>query len=96
MAQKLVHHLKSLIKFSLDELRERPANIDADNLDFTNELLENYLNLCENLIKGCPRDIAPFLNEILKITNELISHDPNSTINLDNEDKMDIEYEGRR
>ena len=52
---------------------------DAENKDqdLDNDVAEICLNAFECFVRKCPKEITPFIDEILKLSGELISFDPN-------------------
>lgn len=56
------------------------------------ELREYSLQALESFLLRCPRDISPYCDEILELTLEFLSYDPNFTDNMD-EDNDDEGYE---
>ncbi|EPS63633.1 hypothetical protein M569_11150 [Genlisea aurea] len=55
------------------------------------ELRENSLQALESLLLRCPRDISPYCIQILQLTLQCLSHDPNFTDNME-EDTDDESY----
>ncbi|KAL9174874.1 hypothetical protein ABFS82_02G079200 [Erythranthe guttata] len=55
------------------------------------ELREYSLQALESFLLRCPRDISPHCNQILHLTLEFLSHDPNFTDNME-EDTDDESY----
>lgn len=69
---------------------------DAEDFDFVAvvcELYESYLNIIENLIKECSRGsfTAKMKDEIVQISSELLTMDPNRSCNLQD---MEEEFDG--
>ncbi|GAB4848565.1 Cullin-associated NEDD8-dissociated protein 1 [Ancistrocladus abbreviatus] len=56
------------------------------------ELREYSLQALESFLLRCPRDISPYCDEILRLTLEFLSYDPNFTDNMD-EDTDDEAHE---
>lgn len=90
VANKLSQILKTLIPFVIKQCEAFIQINDNDDLDLTNELLENYLSIIDQFIKGCHKDIQPFLKEILEIATLFLKYDPNNIVNID-ADQMEIE-----
>jgi cullin-associated NEDD8-dissociated protein 1 len=55
------------------------------SVDIDNEIAEACLSTFENLIKKCPKEVGPYIKDILEMARRLISYDPNYTYN-ENED----------
>jgi cullin-associated NEDD8-dissociated protein 1 len=49
------------------------------SIDIDNEIVEACLSTFENLVKKCPREIGPYVEKILEVSEQLISYDPNYT-----------------
>lgn len=90
VASKLSSILKTLIPFVIQQCENFKDINDNEDLDLANELLENYLSIIDQFIKGCHKDIQPFLKEILEIATLFIKYDPNNIVNIDGE-AMEIE-----
>lgn len=61
--------------------------------DIDNEIAEACLSSFENMIKKCPKEIAPFIKQILELSKSLIAYDPNYTYNNDGDQHMAVEDE---
>ena len=57
------------------------------SIDIDNEITEVCLSTFENLIKKCPKEIGPYIQNILAIAKSLLGYDPNYTYN-ENEDQI--------
>ena len=90
VANKLSQILKTLIPFVIKQCEAFTQINDNEDLDHINELLENYLSIIDQFIKGCHKDIQPFLKEILEIATLFLKHDPNNIVNIEG-DQMEIE-----
>ncbi|RWW89291.1 hypothetical protein BHE74_00001784, partial [Ensete ventricosum] len=55
----------------------------------------NFLQALESFLLRCPRDISPYCDDILNLTMEYLSYDPNFTDNMeeDTDDERDDEEE---
>jgi cullin-associated NEDD8-dissociated protein 1 len=56
------------------------------SIDIDNEIVEACLSTFESLLKKCPKEIGPYVDKILSITEGAISYDPNYTYD-ENEDQ---------
>lgn len=59
------------------------------SVDIENEIVEACLSTFENLIKKCPKEIGPYIKDILAMSKSLISYDPNYTYNDEDDHQMD-------
>jgi hypothetical protein len=59
--------------------------------DLDNEIVEACLSTFENLIKKCPKEIGPYIKNILDLSKGLISYDPNYTYNENEDQHMECE-----
>ncbi|XP_041360629.1 LOW QUALITY PROTEIN: cullin-associated NEDD8-dissociated protein 1-like [Gigantopelta aegis] len=57
------------------------------------ELREYCLQAFESFVKRCPKEVLPFMPEIIEICLEYICHDPNYNYDDDDESAMDTEIE---
>eukprot|EP00357_Protocruzia_adherens_P030504 CAMPEP_0115033814 /NCGR_PEP_ID=MMETSP0216-20121206/40191_1 /TAXON_ID=223996 /ORGANISM="Protocruzia adherens, Strain Boccale" /LENGTH=1233 /DNA_ID=CAMNT_0002412403 /DNA_START=112 /DNA_END=3813 /DNA_ORIENTATION=- len=90
---KLGNHLDTIVPllFPYCKMEENVDNPDADK---DHELVEIVLNTFECLIKRCPREITKHVRNILDLSTELISYDPNYTYNDDEEMDDSGEWSG--
>jgi len=58
------------------------------------ELRENCFQCFESLVLRCPKDITPYLPQIIKYALEYISYDPNYAEDEDDGEAMETEEEG--
>ncbi len=88
----LLEHLIKFIIGDIQKIREKVKKIDdVDYTTHASELLDLYISTIENLVKGCPKEIATYLNDIVQISAELLEFDPNNTAIIDEQDEMEIE-----
>jgi cullin-associated NEDD8-dissociated protein 1 len=80
-----------VLPFILKDIHNR-INTDSEDFEFTNELIDYYLSIIDNLVKKCPGETKPFLRDIIDAVYHLISYDPNSAV--DDEGDMEIEEGG--
>lgn len=71
-----------LINFSTQLNKDQSIDID-------NEIVEASLSTFESLLKKCPKEIGPFVEKILSISEKAISYDPNYTYNDDDDAEME-------
>lgn len=90
VASKLSKILNTLIPFVIKQCESFTTVSDNEDLDLVNELLENYLSIIDQFIKGCHKEIQPFLEKIIEIATLFIKYDPNNIVNID-ADQMEIE-----
>lgn len=90
VANKLSSMLSTLIPFVLKQCTSYNNAGDIEDLDLANELLENYLSIVDQFIKGCHKDIQPFLGQILEVATTFLKFDPNNIVNIDG-DAMELE-----
>ena len=81
----------SILPFILKDIKNR-TSADTEDFEFTNELIDYYLSIIDNFIRKCPHDTKPLLKDIIEAVYQLISYDPNSAV--DDEDEMEIEEGG--
>jgi len=55
------------------------------SIDIDNEIAEACLSTFESFVKKCPKEITPYVEKILELSENLISYDPNYTYD-ENED----------
>ena len=90
VANKLSQILKTLIPFVISQCKTFTQINDNEDLDLINELLENYLSIIDQFIKGCHKDIQGHLMDILEVATLFIKYDPNNIVNIEG-DQMEIE-----
>lgn len=54
------------------------------------ELRESCIQAFESFIFRCPKDISPFVEEIVKVVTDFLKHDPNYTYDEDDADTEDF------
>ncbi|XP_071111936.1 cullin-associated NEDD8-dissociated protein 1-like [Haliotis cracherodii] len=57
------------------------------------ELREYCLQAFESFVRRCPKEVSPFITEIITICLQYICHDPNYNYDDDDEEAMDTEAE---
>ncbi|XP_067665996.1 cullin-associated NEDD8-dissociated protein 1-like [Haliotis asinina] len=57
------------------------------------ELREYCLQAFESFVRRCPKEVSPFIGEIITICLQYICHDPNYNYDDDDEEAMDTEAE---
>ena len=82
-----------ILPFILKDINSR-INIESEDFEFTNELIDYYLSIIDNLVKKCPGETKGFLRDIIDAVYSLISYDPNSAVDED-ADEMEVEEGGK-
>lgn len=67
---------------------------DSPNFENDDELRENCFQAFESLVLKCPKDISPFLADIITLALKYIKYDPNYAEEGDDEDVEAMEDEG--
>lgn len=82
-----------ILPFILKDINTR-INTESEDFEFTNELIDYYLSIIDNLVKKCPGETKNFLRDIIDAVYSLISYDPNSAVDED-ADEMEVEEGGK-
>lgn len=86
---RLGRHLDSIIplfiKFCGDPFEESQQN------DASNELREHCFPGLESFVLRCPREVTPFLSEIIKVAVAFMKYDPNYTYDDDCDGDADMD-----
>lgn len=83
-----------ILPFILKDINTR-INTESEDFEFTNELIDYYLSIIDNLVKKCPGETKSFLRDIIDAVYSLISYDPNSAVDED-ADEMEVEEGGKK
>lgn len=81
-----------ILPFILKDIHIR-VETESEDFEFTNELIDYYLSIIDNLVKKCPNETKSFLRDIIDAIYLLISYDPNSAVDEDG-DEMEVEEGG--
>lgn len=57
-----------------------------------NDLIEVCLSTITSIVKKCPREVTPFIGDLIRISFSLITHDPNYMYNEDADMKEEEGY----
>lgn len=90
---KLAPSLTNIVN-SLKEFCKIKSSMDATIAEQDYSIKEIVLTVFESVVKKCPKEIAPFLDDIISITLELMGYDPNYNPEAAMSDTEDINMEG--
>mmetsp|Transcript_25555 Transcript_25555/g.22578 ORF Transcript_25555/g.22578 Transcript_25555/m.22578 type:complete len:527 (+) Transcript_25555:25-1605(+) len=93
IASKLGNSVTTILPFIIKDINQRRDNQDEDDFEFTNEIIDYHLSIIDYFIKMCPVQTKPFLKDVINTIYHLISYDPNSAVDDDEEEAMEPEEE---
>eukprot|EP00743_Colponemidia_sp_Colp-15_P002918 GILK01003157.1.p1 GENE.GILK01003157.1~~GILK01003157.1.p1 ORF type:complete len:1261 (+),score=324.06 GILK01003157.1:67-3783(+) len=87
---RLGRHLDQLIPLFFGFCQPPQQDENAD-LDRDNELIENCLQAFESFVLRCPKEVTPYVNQIVNLAIDLVSYDPNYNYDMVKQDTMEEE-----
>lgn len=85
IASKLGNSVTTILPFIIKDINKRIKEENED-FEYTNELIDYYLSIMDYFIKLCPVQTKPFLKDVIDVIYHLISYDPNSAVDEEEEE----------
>lgn len=93
VSRKIGYKLGNYLEALISNLIKIVDTLNTENSkDQLNEIAEEALNCLESLIKHCPREISPYIEKLLQVSQDKMTYDP--IYDYDCEDDMDVDEEG--
>ena len=94
VSRKIGYKLGGYLESLISNLIKIVDNLDRENSnDQLNEISEEALNCLESLIKHCPREISPYIERLLEVSQDRMTYDPIYDYEV-GEDDMDVDDDG--